>query len=41
MKTILKTIYGVLLSIGKARAAAECTRLGRPDLARNIILSND
>lgn len=41
MKNIVKSIYEFLLGMGKARAAAECARLGRPDLARNIILSND
>jgi hypothetical protein len=41
MKRILKSIYEFLVSVGRAKAAAECARMGRPDLARNIILSND
>ena len=33
----LQSIYRFLENIGRARAASECRRLGRYDLANNII----
>jgi hypothetical protein len=41
MNTIFTKIYKFFLSIGKARAASECARLGKHDLARMILATND
>lgn len=38
MKKIIDTICGLLESLGRARAATELTRIGRHDLAREIML---
>jgi uncharacterized protein (UPF0262 family) len=38
MKEIIKSFFAVCESFGKARAAAYYSRMGRHDLARDIIL---
>lgn len=38
MKKIINAFFGFCESLGKARAAAHFSRMGRPDLAREIIL---
>ena len=40
MKKIIDIIYDFFESIGRARAATELARIGRPDLAREIMLKN-
>jgi len=39
MKSILDTIYAVLESIGRAKAAAHLSRQGRHDEAKAILLA--
>jgi hypothetical protein len=39
MKSLLNSIYQFLESMGQARAAAHFARIGRYDLARNIMIT--
>ncbi len=41
MTKLIQYIYEFLENMGRARAAAECIRIGRPDLARNLMMIND
>jgi hypothetical protein len=38
MKSLFKYLYEVAESFGRARAATHYTRMGRPDLAKRIML---
>ena len=40
MKSFFKHLYSILESIGRARAATHYARLGRHDIAREIMIKN-
>jgi hypothetical protein len=40
MKTIINYVYGVLDGFARARAATHFTRMGRHDLAKEIMLKD-
>lgn len=40
MKKILSTIADVFYAMGRAKAAATFVRMGRPDLAKQVMLND-
>lgn len=40
MKKIINTIVDVLYALGKAKAAGTFVRMGRPDLAKQVMLND-
>lgn len=41
MKKFFKMIFDIFDSMNRARTAAMFVRMGRPDLARNIMIKDD